>query len=185
MWLSMGFECLPMHSPTMPMQPLRATIKKQFVGDFAVRPIAREFMGVCLARISARNLHHRWRGHALIMQAPGKKHHKPGYASRYRMPMHANSLRYKAQAARYAPHSPTIPQSTTSLEAITSTLSQAKPSALARCNKDITSTISDMLKGLPQRLKAMPNYAQDIYGLRLITPSNPPGLDNSSHQRHQ
>lgn len=87
------------------------------------------------------------------------------------MPMHANSLRYAAQAARYAPHSPTIPQSTTSLEAITSSRSQAKPSALARCNKDMTSTISDIPKGLPQRLKAMSNYAQFFYGQDFPTPT--------------
>ena len=45
------------------------------------------------AGIVALNAHYGW----ARFRAPGKKQH---YASRYRMPMHANSLRYAAQAAR-------------------------------------------------------------------------------------
>ena len=170
----MGFKCLPTHSPTMPMQPLRACrlswcacLQTYTVSNFLAYGLVRvvksqELLGRSVIRyvhLGAVNLHYVRLG---TIRAPGKKQ---DYASRYRMPMHANSLRYAAQAARYAPHSPTIPQSTTSLEAITSSRSQAKPSALARCNKDMTSTISDMPKGLPQRLKAMPNYARFFYEL--------------------
>ncbi len=44
----------------------------------------------------ALNAYNGWRR----FRAPDKKHYKPDYASLYRMPMHANSLRYAAQATR-------------------------------------------------------------------------------------
>ena len=60
------------------------------------------------------------------------------------MPMFANSRRYAKHAARYARHSPTAPQSITSLAAMTCARSQARPWVLAFCNNDITRTISDI-----------------------------------------
>jgi len=76
------------------------------------------------------------------------------------MPMHANSRRYAAQAARYARHSPTASHNLTSREACTSALPQAKPSALAFCNKDMIRSTSDIPKGLHRKALPMPNFAR-------------------------